>query len=93
MDHPTRRRRPPRSVWLDAVLVVALSATYFLAPDQARTTVQAALRALVVWLRETMWIWPLAAALTLVALTSPPVRRRWPSPRTAFGQRSPRSRC
>jgi uncharacterized protein YjbI with pentapeptide repeats len=78
-DHPTRRqRRPPRPVWLGAVLLVALVGTLMLAPIPARTTVRAAPGTLVIWLRPTMWIWPLAAALTLAALTSPAARRRWP---------------
>jgi hypothetical protein len=82
MDHPTRRRRrPPRSVWLGAVLYVALLATFTLAPRQVLTTVLAAPRTLADWLHPSLWIWPLAAALTLAALTSPPVRRRWPQPK------------
>jgi hypothetical protein len=81
MDRPTRRRRrPSRPVWLAAVLLVALLATLALAPDEARTTIQDARWTLASWLRPTMWTWPLAAALTLAALTSPPARRRWPRP-------------
>jgi Pentapeptide repeats (8 copies) len=81
MDHPTRRRRrPPRPVWLAAVLLVALLATLTLAPDEAWTTVQNAQWTLANWLRPTMWTWPLAAALTLAALTSAPACRRWPRP-------------
>jgi uncharacterized protein YjbI with pentapeptide repeats len=81
MDRFTRRRRRlPRLVLLGAVLLVALLATPALAPDQAHTTVQAATRALAGWLRQTMWAWPLAAALTLAALSSPLARRRWPRP-------------
>jgi hypothetical protein len=81
MDHPTRRRRwPPRPVWLAAVLLVALLTTLSLTPDEPRTAVQSALWTLGSWLRSTMWTWPLAAAVTLAALTSPPARRRWPRP-------------
>jgi uncharacterized protein YjbI with pentapeptide repeats len=82
MDHPTRRRgRLPRSVLLGAVLLGAvLLITFILAPDQARTTVLAAVRVVAGWLRRTMWAWPLAIALTFAALISPPARRRWPRP-------------
>jgi hypothetical protein len=66
------------------VLLVALLATLTLAPHEPRTAVQSALWTLGNWLRSTMWTWPLAAALTLVALTSAPARRRWPRPQDRF---------
>jgi hypothetical protein len=85
MNRPTRhRRRPPRLVWLTAVLLVALLATLTLAPDEPRTIVEGVRWTLGNWLRPTMWTWPLAAALTLAALTSPPARRRWPRPEARF---------
>jgi hypothetical protein len=85
MDRPTRRRRrPPRPVWLAAVLLVALLATFTLAPGEPWTTAEGARWTLANWLRRTIWTWPLAAALTLVALTSAPARRRWPQPETRF---------
>jgi hypothetical protein len=81
MDNPTRRRRrPPRPLLLGVVLLVALVATLSLAPDQPRVAVQAAIGALAGWWRQTMWAWPLAAALTLAALTNRFARRRWPRP-------------
>ena len=81
MDHPTRRRRwRSGPLVLEAVLLVALLATIALAPDHARTTIQATARTLAGWLRQSLWVWPLAAALTLAALTSPPARRWWRRP-------------
>ncbi len=79
MDHRAPRRRwPIRSILLGALLVVALLATLALAPAQARTRVHATLRALAGWLWLTRWAWPLATAVTLAALTTPPARLRWP---------------
>jgi hypothetical protein len=78
------RRWRPRSLalgaLLGALLLAGLVATLNLAPTQASTRADATLRALGGWLRPTRWAWPLAAALAVAALASPPARRRWPRP-------------
>jgi hypothetical protein len=71
---------PSGSILLGALVVVTLLATLALAPAQVRTRTDAIIGALTGWLWPTEWAWPLAVALTLVALTSPSARRRWPRP-------------
>jgi uncharacterized protein YjbI with pentapeptide repeats len=82
LSGPRRWRPRPLALatLLSALLVAGLLATLTLAPAQATTRLDATLRALGGWLRATRWAWPLAAALTLAALASPPARRRWPRP-------------
>ncbi len=81
MDHPSGQRRwRLRPILLGVLLVVALLATLALAPAQVSVRVEAMLGALTTWLWSSRWAWPLAAMLTLVALTSRSARRRWPRP-------------
>jgi Pentapeptide repeats (8 copies) len=81
MDDPTRRSRwRSAPVAVGVVLLMGLLATRFLAPQQVLMSVQSTMRALASWARQTLWTWPLAAALALAALSSPPARRRWSRP-------------
>jgi uncharacterized protein YjbI with pentapeptide repeats len=77
--HSGPRRWRPRSLALGALLLGGLLATLILA---ARAGIRAdwTLPALSGWLDAGSWAWPLAAALTLAAVSSPPARRRWPRP-------------
>lgn len=81
MEHPSGPRSwRARFILLSVLLMVALAATLALAPVRARTRVDGTARALIDWLWSTRWIWPLAAVVTFVVLSSPPARRRWPRP-------------
>jgi hypothetical protein len=74
------RRWLPRSLALGALLLAGLLATRALAPIEVAIRTEATLQALSGWLRASSWAWPLAAALAVAALASPPARRRWPQP-------------
>ena len=79
VEHPSGRPRwRTRPILVDVLVIAALLATLALAPEQARTRIDAMTGALTDWLWPTRWVWPLAAALTFVALSIPPARRRWP---------------
>lgn len=80
MDHSSQGRRWRTRPILLGALVVALLATFALAPAQAQTRVGAMLQTLTSWLWPTRWVWPLAAVLTLAALNTSQARRRWPRP-------------
>jgi phage shock protein PspC (stress-responsive transcriptional regulator) len=66
----------PGRVKLAVLWVVALLSAAGIAGEVAGDTFERFGRRL--W--ETRWVWPLASAVAITALTSQPARRRWPQP-------------
>jgi phage shock protein PspC (stress-responsive transcriptional regulator) len=66
----------PHSVQLAGLWVVALLWAAAIAGDPLSRLFEDFVRRL--W--ETRWAWPLAAAVSVTVLTSPPARRHWPQP-------------
>jgi phage shock protein PspC (stress-responsive transcriptional regulator) len=66
----------PRLIQLAVLWVLALLWAAAIAGDSLSRLFEDFVRRL--W--ETRWAWPLAAAVAVTVLTSPPARRRWPTP-------------